>query len=473
MQKELLKPYKFQAEIIDRFKDDPCAGLFLDCGTGKSLITANLIRYKMNLHNEILKTLILCPIIVIPHWKRELLMSTRIPADLIVPVIGSKQKRIRQLSNDKARVFIINYDALMSEEIMFLLLKFGPSIIVADESHNIKSRTTKRYKAVKKLSKDSDYRYALSGTPVTNTAEDLWAQFNFMDNGETFGTRFFTFKNRYFINKNAGWVGGYPDWQFNKSLEPEFKRLLKSKSVSITKEECLDLPDLVEQTIDVPMGREQSRHYTRLKKELITWIDGQEDDPLVVANALTKMLRLSELLSGYMKLESGEIIDMSPNPKLDAFMGLVESTGDHKLIVFCVFKKNYEHIGKALDKAGIKYVSIHGGISAKQKMENVDIFNDMDSGVKVMIANPKSGGVGVNLQSARYAVFYSRTHSVVDFEQARARNYRSGSIDHHHKITHYHLVTSNTVDQDILICLKEKKIFASNLLELKKTLMRS
>lgn len=469
---ELLKPYKFQQEIIDRFKDEPCAGLFLDCGTGKTLVTANLIRHKMNLHHEILTTIILAPIIVLENWKRELLMSTRIPAELIVVVMGGKAKRLRLLSNNKAKVFIINYDALRTEEIMFQLLRINPAIVVADESHYIKKRTTKLYKAVKKISKRAQYRYALTGTPITNTAEDIWSQFNFLDDGETFGTRFSAFRNRYFFNKNSGWAAGFPDWQFSPSLEGEFKRLLNSKSVAITKEACIDLPDLVEQTIEVPMGIEQGKHYKRLVKDLITWIDQNQEDPLVVSNALVKILRLSELLSGYMRLESGEIIDIKPNPRLNAFMDIVESTGQDKLIVFCVYKMNYKHISDALDKADIEYVSIHGAISAKQKIENVDIFNDETNKCRVMIANPKSGGVGVSLRSAKYAVFYSRTHSIVDFEQAKARNYRAGSIDQHQKITHYHLVTPNTVDQDILICLKEKKKFATNILQLKNKLTK-
>ena len=90
---ELLIPYKIQLPIIERFEEEDCAGLFLGCGFGKSLIAANLVRYKMNSENEILQTIILCPVIMLEKWKKELLLSTRIPANLIGVVRGSRTKK--------------------------------------------------------------------------------------------------------------------------------------------------------------------------------------------------------------------------------------------------------------------------------------------------------------------------------------------------------------------------------------------
>lgn len=466
---ELLKPYDFQQEIIDRFKDQSCAGLFLDMGVGKTLITSNLIRYKMNKHREIFRTLIFCPIITLDNWKRELLMSTRIPAHMIGVVKGSKAKRLKILKDDRYKVLIINYEATRSEEIKNLLLKFKPQIAVCDESHMIKSRTSKIYKSVYAITKQSFFKYALSGTPITNTAEDLWAQFMFLDGGRTFGARFYTFKNKFFVNKNAEWSSpnAFPDWQFNDSLKDEFKARLRQSSMFLKKEDCLDLPDLVEQNIEIPMSPEQERHYKDLKKDLITWLEDQPDNPLVVTNALTKLLRLNELLSGYLKLEDDTTVKLKSNPRLDALMNIVESTNPHKIIIFSVFKNNYDDIRKELEKRKIEYVEIHGGVSSKRKLEAVDIFNDMSNKVRVCIANPSSGGVGVNLKSAKYTVFYTRNFSMKDFEQSKARNFRAGSIDHHDKITHYNLVTPDTIDELILDALIKKKKFANSIMSIK------
>lgn len=472
-QKKLLEPYVFQQEIIDRFKDESCAGLFLDMGVGKTLITSNIIRHKMNTHKTIFKTIIFCPIITLDNWKRELLMSTRIPAEVIGVVKGSKAKRLKILNDPKYKVLIINYEATRSDEIKQKLIEFNPFIAVCDESHMIKSRTARVFKAVMKITKHSSFKYALSGTPITNTAEDLFSQFMFLDGGETFGTRFYDFKGRYFINKNAGWASAnaFPKWEFNQSLLSEFKAKIALKSMFLKKEDCLDLPQLVEQTIDVEMSQEQARHYKEIKNELITWLADQPENPLIVSNALTKLLRLNEILSGYMKLESGEIVQLKTNPRLDALMQLVENTNPHKIIIFSVFRNNYETIRKALDKRKIKYVEIHGGVSTKKKLEAVDIFNDLKNDVRVCVANPASGGVGVNLKAAKYTAFYTRNFSMKDFEQSKARNFRAGSIDLHEKITHYNFVTPDTIDESILAALLSKKKFAHTILSIKELLL--
>jgi len=472
-QTELLEPYFFQQEIIRRFCDENNAALFLGMGTGKSLITSNLIRYKMNTHMEILNTVIFCPIIVLENWKRELLMSTRIPEHMIGVVMGSKAKRIKMIKNPQYKVLIINYEAARTTAIKQELMEFSPSIVVCDESHMIKSRTSSTFKAVKEIALSALYKYILTGTPITaGNAVDLWSQFNFLDNGETFGERFYSFQSKYFINKNAGWdhPKAFPLWIMNPSLEPEFKERLHSKSVFMETDECVDLPDVVSQEVDIPLTTEMKKHYDEVRKDLITWIDGQEDSPLVVTNALTKLLRLSEILSGYMKLSDDSIVRFKVNPRTDALMSLVEHSAPHKLIVYAIFRQNYKDIAEALDKKKIKYVEIHGSISAKQKLENVDTFNDMDNEVRVAIVNPVSGGVGINLKSAKYRTFYTRGHSMKDYLQAKARNERAGSIDIHKKIFHYDLVSKGTIDESILCSLKEKKKFATNLLEIKKLL---
>jgi len=418
---ELLEPYQFQTEIIDRFKNESCAGLFLDMGVGKTLITSNLIRYKMNKHQTIFRTVIFCPIIVLDNWKRELLMSTRIPSEMIGVIKGSKKKRLDALANPKYKVLIINYEATRTEVIKNLLIKFKPQIAVCDESHIIKSRTSQIYKAVRQITCNSFFRYALSGTPITNTAEDVWSQFMFLDNGATFGERFFSFKSRYFVNKNAGWSSdkAFPDWQFIPSLEGCFRGKLQEKSLFLKKEDCLDLPDLVEQTISVPMSTEQKKHYKELKTELITWIDEQPDNPTIVSNALVKLLRLNELLSGYLKLSDDTIEPLKTNPRLDALMTLIENTNPHKMIIFSVFKNNYKDIARELKKRKIEFVEIHGGVSTKRKLEAVDVFNDLSNNVRICIVHPASGGVGINLKAAKYTAFYTRNHSMKDTSSRR------------------------------------------------------
>ena len=474
----MLKPYEFQQEIIDRFKDQNTCALLLEAGVGKTIISINILRYKFNVHREILPTIIFCPIIVLNNWKREILACSKIPEEAIGIVMGSSKARLKTIIDPKNKILIINYEATRSDDIYRALMNFRPWIVICDESHKIKGHKLKTPKkkptltgAIFNISQDAMYKQILSGTPVPKP-EDIWSQYYFLDRGFTFGDRFHTFKKRYFMNKNDGWdaKNAFPDWQFIESQTDEYKTKLASLAVSMKKEECINLPDLVETVIDIEPSLEMIKHYKDVAKKLITWIDGQEDNPLVVQNALTKTLRLAEILSGYLKLEDESIHVIKDNPTLDGLMELMDSTADNKVIVWCVFKQNYKDIAKRLEKKKLQFVEIHGGISTKNKLANVDIFNDMSNDVKVCIAHPAAGGVGINLKSAPYSVWYSLGYSLVDFEQSRARNFRSGSIDLHPKITHYFLNHKNLLTEKILKSVKNKQSFANNLLDLKNML---
>jgi len=475
----MLKPYEYQQDDIDFLTPFDNGAIFHDAGVGKTMIAINVMRNKCMAHNKRLKTLIFCPIIVLENWKRELMACSKLEANDIGIVTGTPKARLKIIDNPKHSVLICNYEATRSADILSALYAWCPEITICDESHLIKTPKIKtpsgkltQFGAVCKISQGSFYRYIMTGTPITKDAQDIWSQYYFLDRGETFGDRFYSFKKKYFLdlNRNMPSKVHFPNWTFIPSMEHDFKRLLASKSVRRKKESCVELPDLVEQLITVKMSPDQARVYADLKSKLIAYMEQAKNDPVVVQNALTKMLRLSEILSGYVKTEDGEIVKFKTNPRLDALMSLIETTSPHKVIVFCTFRENYKDIKHALEKRKIGYTEVHGGISTKDKLANVDTFNDISNDCRVMIANPKSGGVGINLKSARYAIYYTRSFSLVDFEQSKARNYRSGSIDHHDKITHYHLVTPDTVDEAALNSLRMKQNVASSLIDIKRIL---
>jgi len=420
----------------------------------------------------VLKTLIFAPGITLNNWKNEFALCSLLDPNIIGVVMGTATKRLKTIEDNRHSILIINPEALRTDKIKAALKGWGAEATVFDESHMIKNPKSKMFRSCCEVTFGCWYRYVLTGTPMPNSAQDIWAQAYFLDRGETFKNKFYPFKNRYFVDLNAGWSHqkAVPNWQFNKTMEPEFRQKLASFSVRLKKEDCIDLPELVEQTIPVEMSLEQTKHYKMLTREMITWMEGQQDNPLVVQNALTKLLRLTELVSGYMKLEDDTIVKMKTNPRLDALVSLIESLHPHKVIVFTIFKETYRDICHALSKKKIEYVEIHGGVSQKAKFEAVDTFNDMDHPARVCIVHPKSGGVGINLKSAKYAVTYTRSHSLIDFEQAKARNYRAGSIDLHDKITHYHMITPGTVDEEIMQALKNKKKISESLLSIKSLL---
>ena len=184
--------------------------------------------------------------------------------------------------------------------------------------------------------------------------------------------------------------------------------------------------------------------------------------------ALVKLLRLQQIVSGFVKLEDiGEkthLFEDAPRSKVLKEL-LEEITPDNKVIVWAKFKQNYEQIRVVCRQLGIKWVEIHGGISAKEKEQSILDFRN-DSDVRVCIANQASAGTGVNLVEASYMIYFTRSFSLDDDLQSESRNYRGGS-NIHEKITRIDLVSKDTVDEVILGALRNKKKIADIILDKK------
>ena len=115
----------------------------------------------------------------------------------------------------------------------------------------------------------SAFCFLASGTPILNDMWDLWAQFRIMDKGESFGKNFFSFRSQYFYDKNATMPKDkyFPDWRIDESKIPAFKGRMNKYSMRVEKKDCLDLPPIVRQRIEVPLEGKQKRHYEEMKRD--------------------------------------------------------------------------------------------------------------------------------------------------------------------------------------------------------------
>ena len=418
-----------------------------------------------------MRTVVFAPVIVLKNWLDEFALWSKIPREKMVIVGGTKAKRIKLIESG-APILIINYDALVTADVSKALQDFAPEIVVCDESQRIKSRTAKKAKEVIKVASRSKYRYILTGTPITNSIEDLWSQFYFLDRGQRLGNNFFAFKNRYMINRNASWAQtsskAWPDWVVREGAVEELQNKIADISCSITTKDVVELPEYVENTIKFDLSKEQRKHYVEVKKELVTWLDNQEENPLLVQNALVKILRLNEISAGYMKLLDGKLHTFKENPRLKTCIELVKDLLPKKIIIYTIYKETYKHLAAEFDKLKIKYVMLTGEVATKDKYQAVDDFNNGEA--DVIIANPRSAGLGINLKIAQYKIYFTKSYSLEDLEQSRRRNYRVGSIDHHDMIVDYHLAAEDTIDSIINEALLKKEKLASSVIDLKELL---
>jgi SNF2 family DNA or RNA helicase len=456
-------------DLISR--GDKNIALFFEVGTGKTLTSIMILRDIFHKHNKIEKTLIFCPPIVIENWRRELAKFSKIPKSKIVALTGKGSDRIKLVQEKMHEdcIFITNYEALTSSlgELKDWLYEWRPKVLICDESHKLKDSTAKRTKFAIQLSKQTEYRMLLTGSPMLNSYMDYYSQFLVLDGGKTFGSNFFSFRARYFFDKNAGMPKSkyFPNWIPRPGVEDELHEKIMQVAVTAKKSECLDLPPLVKQQVFVEMSPEQKRAYAQMKDEFVTYLG---DSACSADLAITKALRLQQIVSGHLPVEEIEtsvkkVAHFVDTPRSKALEELLEELApEHKVIVWAVFKDNYKTIREVCDRLSLRYVELTGETTEKARVSNVDAFNN-EKDVRVLIGHPGSGGIGVNLIASDVSIFYSRSFSLEYDIQAEARNYRGGS-EIHSSVTRIDIVCPNTIDELVLESLSQKEKMSANVL---------
>ena len=468
----LIPLWQHQKEGVRRAIHQRDFALFFDLGTGKTCTTVNILRHHYTAQKRVMRTLILAPIIVVDNWKREFKAHSKIPQDRILTLTASGKKRAEQfavaIKENSNMIAVTNFEALNMESFYALLMRWQPEIIVIDESQRIKNPKAKRTKLAIALGDNAKHRYILSGTPILNDAMDVFAQYRFLDGGETFGKNFFEFRGRYFEDKNANMPSQkyFPNWQPRAGAYQEFNRLLYLKAMRVLKKDCLDLPPLVRKRITVDLTPAQKKNYLEMQKDFVAYLN----DKACVANlALTKALRLLQISSGFFKdTEDDEspVHHYADSGRIEALRELLEMiTPNAKVIIWACFRENYVVIEKLLNEMKLNYSILYGGMTQAARVESVDAFQK-ESNIKVMLANQQAGGVGINITSASYMIYFSRNFSLEADMQSEARNYRAGS-QIHEKITRIDLVAEGTIDEIVLEALLRKENLSNRILEFK------
>lgn len=464
-----VKPWQHQLAAIN--EADPskrnCFALFFEQGTGKTLTAINILRRIIEKEGRLPLTLILCPPAVLHNWKREILLHSDIK-DWEIEILDDSQWhrlcRTDSLETGGPRnlVLITNYESLNMEKLFQRFKRVKPEVIIADESQKLKDITAKRTKRAIELAKTAQYRYLLSGTPILNSAFDIFSQYLFMDLGESFSSNLYEFRRRYFrdLNAHRPKQSYFPDWQLLPGALQKINEIVYKKAMRAVKSQCLDLPPLVKQQVTFELSDEQKRAYDAMERDCIAYLN---DAAITAELKMIKAMRLLQITTGFARDDEGVDHVFTANPRAKVLEEVIQQIPrSEKFIVWGVYRQNYETIRRALSGLGIDYVEVTGEVPANKKQAAIDDFNSRPV-IRALIGHPQSCGIGVNLTAASYAIYFSRTHSLENELQSEARNYRGGS-ERHAKITRIDIVARDTIDELVMLALSEKQDVAEAIL---------
>lgn len=449
--------------------------IFLEQGLGKTKIMIDLVTWRFR-KEQITRSFYVCPNSVVPQWGTEdVTKHLHDDFNRVTILEGSTKDRIKTLTQiyeeDKPGFIIANFEALLGlEEFLLKIQGRGNKLfqhMVLDESSKIKHATSQRSKISWRIGKTVQYRNIMTGTPITQSAEDAFSQYRFL-NDRIFGPYATAFRGTYLI------MGGFEMRQTvgYRNIGEFFKRLF-SAGIRFTKTMCLDLPPKVYQSRFAKMDEEVSKKYRQLERECIAEFGGKEiAAPLV----MTKLMKLSQVTGGFIYEQdaAGERVathTFNKNPKLEVLDEILDEVLPNKVIIWCRFKQEIAIItaliqerAVALAKTGkkLKFAAIHGDIPQEERGQQVANFQT-DPDCQVFIGQVSTAGLGITLTAASYVVYYSNTYSLEDRLQSEDRCHRIGQTK---SVTYIDILATTfngkrTIDHDTLDIIKGKAVFAN------------
>lgn len=444
--------------------------LFFEIGTGKTATTiAGLdLRYPKSWP----RVLIICPLTVTHNWRREIGNWSGLPVRAFV-VEGTAVACIKILDQAMKHgpenvAVIINYEKCINAAIYSMLKQYKAQCLIVDESHYCKTPTSRRTKLVTALADQIPSRYLLTGTPILQSAMDIWSQYRILDRGNAFGANFFAFRSRFFEDANSAWSGNpkyFPRWRPRAASNEELNKMIYEHAMRAVKDECLDLPPLVEERIEVPLSTEQLRMYKAMERDFLAFVETAQGPKAIVARqAMTKAIRLLQIVCGHVTDDEGQIIELKGVPRVQALADVLESLPPNKkCVIWASFIPEYQVIRNVCVGLNLECVEYHGQLADAARKRGLEAFKT-DPKVRIMIANPASAGTGLDgLQVAPYAVYYSRTFNLAHDFQSEGRTYRGGS-EIHDKVTRIDIVTPGSIDEKVMAALSAKEDVAEAIL---------
>ncbi len=417
---------------------DHSSGLLADeMGTGKTVQAVNALRLLFR-QGKIRSALIVCPPAVIGsvelsletgksegwsghfyHWASELKFA----------VMHGRTPEQRKLDWESLfHIYITTYDTLRGDIQNRVISDYNQfNCIILDEAHKIKNRETKTSKAIRRLK--PQYRWALTGTPIQNSLDDVKSLFDFIRPG--------TFR---------GGVEDSPE-AVKQAIDPYMLRRLKQDVLQ-------DLPDKVFQDNWLELDENQKQDYDQAlqagRQQIQTSLEVEQINQ--VRQHIFALLHELKKICNFAK-------GKGKSPKTELLLEYIATiaANSQKVLVFSQYKpEGTDKIAKVLEQKGFGYVLYTGSTSKQQKNQAINDFRS-NPDIKVFLATIQSAGEGITLTEATYVIHFDHWWNPATKKQAEDRTHRIGQKN---SVTVYNFWMEETIEQRIQKKLDEKSQLA-------------
>ena len=373
---------------------------------------------------------------VLPHRKVQILH-------------GTKKQRLERLADPEAEIFVINHDGVrvLQDE---LSKRTDIDVLVLDELAKYRNNNL-RSKAMVKFAQRMKYVWGMTGSPMPNEPTDVWMQCKIIT-PYTIPSRLTHARDILMTRQSEFLWTPKPD-----AVERAYSWM--QPAVRFTLDDVVELPEVVERYIDVPLTPEQTHAYTKVANEFTVMIQNKEITALNAAAAMNKLLQIS---GGYVYSKAHGTVELDADPRKELLVELIRSA-TKKVIVFFPFRHMVEGLSKVLstDPNPIEHAVIHGDVPDAERDKIFNAFQQT-SKYKAILAHPGCMSHSLTLTAADTVIWYCPITSLELYEQANAR-IRRVSQQHRQQVIH---LQGTPVERRIYALLRKKAKVQDSLLAL-------
>lgn len=418
---------KHQQSAVNKLSQLKVGALFMDMGTGKTR-TFLEVAYRKVEQSKASRIVIICPV----SGKQHLAAEVRKHMGMDAVVYGSDYVQTAGLVN------IIGTESMSSSitAINKLHELCAHAVVIQDESHQIKNRAADRTRRIIDATRQCQYRYISTGTPMSNGVEDLWAQCEFLS-PLILGYHNFAHFQRMHLKHSMDWTGsvgqGRIVGRFNTEL---IAKKLGAYSFEARKSDCLDLPDKTYSFQTASMNNALSHIYNEAKRVILQGQNAFDVEDATIYRLFTTLQQVSLGILPEWLAKELDVLDVTfDNPKLNILIEQIEALPRcSKKIVWCKYHTEADDVAIKLKTHGYTVVQIDGRIKPQTRFDNIQELKD---NADVLVATAATGGQVLDIGFADYAIYMSNSFDYQVRAQSEDRIHRYGMSDKAHYIDIY------------------------------------
>ena len=443
-------PFDHQKETAGFLTLHKRAFCFNEQGTGKTGSAIWASDYLMSI-GKIKRVLIVCPLSIMDSAWRADLFKLAMHRTVSIAYNKNAAKR-KDIIESGAEYVIINYDGI--EIVKKEIAEGGFDLIIVDEATHYKNPTTARWKVLNKLINKNTWLWLMTGTPAAQSPIDAYGLAKLVNPNNV--PKFASSWRDTVMSKITQFK-----WVPKKESTETVHRVLQP-AIRFTKEECLDLPEMVYVDREVQLTSQQTKYYNKLKKYMIM---SAAEHQVTAVNAAVNLNKLLQISCGAVYTDDGKTLEFDISNRYKVLKEVIDESSN-KVLVFIPFKHVIDVLEERLKKDNVSNGIIRGDVAVNKR---TDLFNKFQTtpDPQVLLIQPQAAAHGVTLTAADTVVWWGPTSSLETYLQANARVHRAGQVN---KCTVVHIRGSN-VEKHIYTMLSKRIDSHSRILDLYKEIL--